>query len=378
MIISLSSNCLVRNSLIFVVISALVVASIYGLYSRSDLAAAPPNYTRGPIECETMYVNTKYVCCQTETDTKTKLEIRWCTVCDNTKPPSNCSERYNSYYREEPPTLPEPGPKLPRGNLLPGNEVLQQLQQTQQQQPPPGPRLPLENAIPDEKVLQQPATTPEADEGGPTPPPCPDKPPIPPDCTLKPPLLQPGEVTPEVAPPTAPEADEGTQSRIPTSPTGSCVPFIRTSCIPCDPGLPGANCVPESEWPPVQTTDTGSPEGGKSPILPPTGKLEETTPQVAPSTVPEAEEEKGTQPGIDELCPKGQVLDDKTGLCVLEVPQAVEQSLQPQEEQQLQQSGEGDSSGDNQQPDEQQSQQPEEEQQLQQPEEGDSSGDNNN
>jgi hypothetical protein len=166
------------------------------------------------------------------------------------------------------------------------------------------PLLPLKSILPGEKVLQQPATT--------------------------------------------PEADNGTQSRIPTSPTGSCVPFIRTSCIPCDPGLPGANCIPESEWPPLQTTETASPEGGKSPILPHTDQLGETSPEVAPSTVPKPEGEKGTQPHIDESCPKGQVLDDKTGLCVLEVPQVVgqpeQQSQQPQEEQQ-QQSGEGDSSG---------------------------------
>jgi len=35
------------------------------------------------------------------------------------------------------------------------------------------------------------------------------------------------------------------------SPTGFCVRIDRTSCTPCDPGLPGGRdtCIPSSDWP---------------------------------------------------------------------------------------------------------------------------------
>jgi hypothetical protein len=39
------------------------------------------------------------------------------------------------------------------------------------------------------------------------------------------------------------------------SPTGYCSRFATTTCIPCDPGLPGGrdNCIPTSDWPPPST-----------------------------------------------------------------------------------------------------------------------------
>jgi hypothetical protein len=71
-----------------------------------------------------------------------------------------------------------------------------------------------------------------------------------------------GQITPEgeIQPPTTSgEGGQDTQSRT-ISPTGYCVPFIKTTCVPCDPGLPGANCVPQSEWPPASTTGEDIPQ----------------------------------------------------------------------------------------------------------------------
>jgi hypothetical protein len=69
----------------------LAVALIFGSYGRSDVFAKPA-VTRGPIECDNLFDNDIIRCCQTETDSK-GIAIKYCTFCDNTAPPSNCTPR---------------------------------------------------------------------------------------------------------------------------------------------------------------------------------------------------------------------------------------------------------------------------------------------
>lgn len=40
---------------------------------------------------------------------------------------------------------------------------------------------------------------------------------------------------------------EETQPRIVNSPTGGCIPFIKDHYAPCDPGLPGGDCIRTDE-----------------------------------------------------------------------------------------------------------------------------------
>jgi hypothetical protein len=78
---------------------------------------------------------------------------------------------------------------------------------------------------------------------------------------------QQGETTPEVAPPTGPEAGNEKQSRINTSPTGGCIPSIKTTCVPCDPGLPGGDCILEDDWETtIGTTAEGAVACGPPPM----------------------------------------------------------------------------------------------------------------
>lgn len=57
------------------------------------------------------------------------------------------------------------------------------------------------------------------------------------------------------------ENKDTTAQRLNTpSPTGYCLP-VKSQCIPCDPGLPGNDCVPNKDWPPASvfsSKDTGS------------------------------------------------------------------------------------------------------------------------
>jgi hypothetical protein len=131
-------------------------------------------------------------------------------------------------------------------------------------------------------------------------------------------------LTPEVAPPTAPEGDndDETQGHI-------CNPF----CTPICP-----QCIP-----PSRTTDTGTSEEAESPIPPPTGPLGETAPQAAPPTAEDGSEQPPTQP----LCPEGQVLDEDTNLCVPVPQEQEEQQQQPQVKEEEPQPEEDQSSDEN-------------------------------
>jgi hypothetical protein len=215
---------LYRNALIFVVISVLVVTLIYSSYFISDVAGV----TRGPITCQSDFPG--YIkCCQTETDDE-GLEIKWCTLCDNTNPPSNCSERE---IATEGPQTPPPGPKGPLGTILPGGEVLQELQQIQPSPTPPvggiSEQPPLFGRNVGNVPLggffgQEPTIATTTDELSPEPTPVLSPPPSPPIAT-------------DVSPDLAPEEDVGPFPTPPTTPVPPVPP--PTTPVPPPPPTPG-------------------------------------------------------------------------------------------------------------------------------------------
>jgi hypothetical protein len=82
----------------------LAITLIFGSYGRPNVAFAKSRgVTRGPVECENTPDNLVITCCQTETDSK-GVEIKYCTICDNTAPPSNCGPRFEDPTRAKLPT----------------------------------------------------------------------------------------------------------------------------------------------------------------------------------------------------------------------------------------------------------------------------------
>jgi hypothetical protein len=75
---------------IFVVIVFLTISLIYSSFSRPILALKIIKY--GEIQCENFGDRT-VKCCQNQTDEKGETH-RYCTTCDKTDPPSNCSPRW--------------------------------------------------------------------------------------------------------------------------------------------------------------------------------------------------------------------------------------------------------------------------------------------
>lgn len=73
----------------------LIMSFIFTLVTAiffSSNVVAKQSVTRGPMECNV--TDRGYMhCCQNETGNG-GIEMRWCTVCDNTSPPSNCLPSY--------------------------------------------------------------------------------------------------------------------------------------------------------------------------------------------------------------------------------------------------------------------------------------------
>jgi hypothetical protein len=160
---------------ILLVISFLVVGLIYSSYSRSDVFAKP-KVTRGQVECsgkgDPSNPAKRIKCCQTETDNK-GIEIRWCTVCDNTDPPSNCGPRYQERR----------APTTGEANLPTGGGVIEQPATPKKHG---GTVLPKGGGALENPSTDQVTNSKKGNDNSPTPPACPDKGPIPPNCTLKP------------------------------------------------------------------------------------------------------------------------------------------------------------------------------------------------
>lgn len=205
--------------LIFVVVALLVVALMFSLYSGFAFAAPKhPNWGKKG-DCYLAYegtTNEVTICCWSEAGVRVCQSCKTGEVATGAK----CGEVQRS--REVAPP-PPPGPKGPLGSIPEGGGVLPGLEQT-----PPSPPTPNITG-----------------EIAPPPPPGP---------------RVPLGAAPEVAPPTAPGAEEQ-QTQPPTAEDGS------------------------------------------------------------------------QQPPTEPLCPEGQVLDEQSGLCVLEEPQPAEQpEEQPQAE----------------------------------------------
>ena len=121
-----------RRSLTFVVISVLIVALVYSSLPKTYVTFASQSSSITPIKCEVADNPAFVECCQTSKRGPGDIEIHWCTMCDNTDPPSNCGERYPSTDIGPP---PPPGPGRPLGSIPEGGGVLPELQQNPQSQP---------------------------------------------------------------------------------------------------------------------------------------------------------------------------------------------------------------------------------------------------
>jgi len=177
--------------------SFLIVALIFSLYSIPGVFARI-NY--GPIECSNARSGSVYdfTCCQTQTDTKNGLEIRYCTDCTGGTPIHNCGPRYSVRGSSQ-------GPLSPVGN-----------------------------------------TTIAPSTGK-----------LPPGSIIK---ASPGTLN--TLTPTGNNTNSSIARAAGVySPTGYCVRSNHVNCTPCDPGLPGGKdtCIPSGEWPPSATLPlTGS------------------------------------------------------------------------------------------------------------------------
>jgi hypothetical protein len=181
------------------------------IYSSVSIHVVFANITRGPINCvEGGGPFGTYACCQKETDSE-GIEITWCTVCDKYTH-TNCSPRFQI----------RPGNPQPPGTTL-------------------SPSAGLLNKVPGASQFNAPITT----TGGNT--------------------SNPGNATSNMK---AARSINGV-----SSPTGHCSVFSRTSCIPCDPGLPEGryNCIPTSDWPSQAMPSTGNPQPPST--LPPSAGL---------------------------------------------------------------------------------------------------------
>jgi hypothetical protein len=119
----------------------LAITLIFGWYGRPNVAFAKSRgVTRGPIECENTADNLVITCCQTETDSK-GVEIKYCTICENTSPPSNCEPRFEDKTRVKLPTsdLPtvEQTPTVSQSKVLSGKNLSSLSTGTIEEQQPP-------------------------------------------------------------------------------------------------------------------------------------------------------------------------------------------------------------------------------------------------
>jgi hypothetical protein len=186
--------------LVLTVTSFVIVTLIFSLYSAPDVFA---RIKYGNIIClggvgEPGATIGKVGCCQTQTDTKSGLEIKYCTICDDTQPPSNCGPRYEARASSQ-------------GSLSPGGNTTI---------PPSTGKLPPGNII----------------------------------------KASPGTLN--TLTPTGNNTNSSIARAAGVySPTGGCSTGSKVKCIPCDPGIKSPYCIPSSEWP-TSAAITGLPAAG--------------------------------------------------------------------------------------------------------------------
>ncbi len=92
------NRILIMTAIIVLTITIISSSSLTDVLAKGKVA-------KGPIECNLIPNSDLIQCCQTETDSK-GVEIKYCTNCDDTVPPSNCTPRFQSAYRTLPSDLP--------------------------------------------------------------------------------------------------------------------------------------------------------------------------------------------------------------------------------------------------------------------------------
>jgi hypothetical protein len=161
-----------NKRVIFVAVSVLFIVSIYASSFRLTVFVEARK-TVVEIDCSPQDGG-KTRCCGSEVDDKLLLYggytgVVYCTTCDDTQPPSNCTPREKVERVQDSPRdvltkdLNVKGDKTTNDTTIPKDFDLKK-----------GDLLTNDNQITTNK------------ESSPTPPPCPEKGPIPPDCTMKP------------------------------------------------------------------------------------------------------------------------------------------------------------------------------------------------
>ena len=166
-----------RAILIAALVLFLAIALIFGSYARSDVVFAKSRgVTRGPIECNNLPDNDLIKCCQTETDSK-GVEITYCTICDNTAPPSDCGPRKPVSEIKLPPSdLPtvEQTPTVSQPKVLSGKNLSSLSTGTIEEQPSTTLQQQKTTSCPDGSTPDAKGNCPTAENKTPPPPPSSD------------------------------------------------------------------------------------------------------------------------------------------------------------------------------------------------------------
>jgi hypothetical protein len=80
----------IMNRIFIMTFIVILTITIIGSSSLTNVLAKG-KVTMGPVNCEELTSDSVH-CCAIETGSD-GIEITWCTVCDNTSPPSNCTPR---------------------------------------------------------------------------------------------------------------------------------------------------------------------------------------------------------------------------------------------------------------------------------------------
>jgi hypothetical protein len=252
------------NPVIFVVISVLAVVLIFGSYVSGVSAKMKPIDGYSCVVIGTSLAGVERVqCCQTFKDSVEGIEITYCTNCDNTKPPSNCLPRFTQSRGG---VLPPPtgNNTVTKGGVLPpptGNNTVTLPPGSIVKGPPISNSAGTQPGLSVTKALNSTSPIVFRSEGNAT----------------------------------SPTNNTGNSTAMKVaraySPTGYCTRNNPTTCLPCDPGLPGGKemCIPTSQWPSLtafplagNATSPGNNTGTITKVLPgifkPTGNATNASP----------------------------------------------------------------------------------------------------